>query len=127
MTEKKRVFTGKIATRKKKKSFVSAFEKSACNVSSACKVVGISRNCFYDWMKDDSVFKQAIDEAAEENIDFAETMLMKNIREQKETSIIFYLKTKGKSRGYIETVDNQITINPFEELLKAATSQDDES
>lgn len=123
MTDKKRVFTGKVATRKKKKSFVSAFEKSACNVSSACKVVGISRNCFYDWIKDDLVFKQAIDEAAEENIDFAETMLMKNIREQKETSIIFYLKTKGKKRGYIETVENDVTVNPFLELMKAATNE----
>ncbi len=114
---------GTLTTRKKKKSFVSAFEKSACNVSTACTHIGISRNCFYSWKKEDPVFSEIIEDIEESNVDFAETMLMKNIREQKETSIIFYLKTKGKSRGYIEAVENNVSINPFEQLMKAASQQ----
>ena len=39
------------------------------------------------------------------NLDFAETMLMKHIREGDTTSLIFYLKTKGRERGYVERVE----------------------
>jgi uncharacterized protein YxeA len=44
---------------------------------------------------------------------------MENIQNGMETSLIFFLKTKGKSRGYVETVENKVTVNPFEELMKA--------
>ena len=34
-------------------------------------------------------------------------MLYKNIKDGRETSLIFYLKTKGKQRGYIEKQELQ--------------------
>ena len=77
-------------------------------------------------MKTDPYFRERIEELDEEVLDMAESMLKKNIHEQKEASIFFFLKTKGKKRGYIETIDNQLTINPFEELMKAASQVDDE-
>ena len=36
------------------------------------------------------------------------------------TAIIFHLKTKGKNRGYVEKIENEVTINPFMELMKQA-------
>jgi hypothetical protein len=126
MTHKKTKFLGTASTRRKKNTFVSAYDKSACNVSAACRFTKISRNCYYDWMKTDSYFRERIEELDEEILDMAEGMLKKNIHEQKEASIFFFLKTKGKHRGYIETIDNQLTINPFEELMKAASQVDDE-
>ena len=110
---------------KRKKAFIDAYDKTLCNVSSACKVVKISRNTFYHWCKTDESFKERIDELNEEAVDFAESMLKKNIREQKEASIFFFLKTKGKHRGYIETVQADVTVNPFIELMKAATEEDE--
>ena len=35
-------------------------------------------------------------------------MLIKNIREGKTAEIIFYLKTKGKKRGYVERSEIEI-------------------
>ena len=49
-------------------------------------------------------------EVDEGSIDFAETMLHKNIRDGNVPSIIFYLKTKGKKRGYIEQTNFDHTI-----------------
>ena len=99
-------YIGNLTTRKRKSAFLDVMEKSLCNVSTSCTKIGISRNCFYDWMKTDPLFKERITDVQEANVDFGETMLLKNVREGKETSIIFYLKTKGKDRGYIERAEN---------------------
>ena len=104
--EEKPKFVGNLVTRKRKTAFLGVMDKSLCNVSTSCKHVGISRNCFYDWMKKDPYFNELITDIQEANVDFGETMLLKNVREGKETSIIFYLKTKGKDRGYIERIEN---------------------
>ena len=101
MTTKKEVKKQRIKARTKN-SFVKAYDNSLGNVSSACKLLHISRNCFYEWMKSDPIFKDSIEEIDESCLDFSETMLKKNVRDGKEASIFFHLKTKGKSRGYVE-------------------------
>jgi hypothetical protein len=42
-------------------------------------------------------------------LDFAESQLYKQIKDGSTTATIFYLKTKGKQRGYVER--QQIDIN----------------
>ena len=73
-------------------------------------------------MREDKKFETKVSDVGESNIDFAETVLLKNIREGKETSLIFFLKTKGRERGYIEKIEQDITVNPFLELMQEATS-----
>lgn len=85
-----------------KEIFLEAYDSSACNVSMACKKVNISRNTFYEWKKEDIQFAQACKDKEESLIDFAETMLYKGIKEGKTSELIFFLKTKGQSRGYVE-------------------------
>lgn len=125
MTTKKTTTKKKSQTRKKA-AVLSAYDKSLGNVSETCKSVGISRETFYRWQREDNDFRSKVEETNEANIDFAEATLLRNIREGKETSLIFYLKTKGKKRGYIESVENNVTINPFLDLMKAATSEDEQ-
>ncbi len=117
---------GTATTKRKKSAFLKAYDKSLCNVSASCKMAKIARSTFYVWKAEDNYFSEWVDELMEENIDYVEQQLMKNIIEQKEASIFFFLKTKGKHRGYIETIDNQVTLNPFEELMKVATSIDED-
>jgi hypothetical protein len=84
------------------KAFLEAYKSSACNVSISCQKVGISRNTFYEWKKADTEFNQAVTEEEESLLDFAETMLFKAIKEGKTPELIFFLKTKGQKRGYVE-------------------------
>jgi hypothetical protein len=86
----------------KKRAMLEALEKSMGVVSTACKSVGISRQAHYTWLKDDEEYAQAVSEIENVALDFAESKLFKNIGKDKEASIFFYLKTKGKKRGYIE-------------------------
>ena len=86
----------------KKRLFLEAFELSVGNVSTTCSKIGISRNTFYQWKKKDLDFAQAVSDQEESLLDFAETMLHKAIKEGRTAELIFFLKTKGQSRGYIE-------------------------
>jgi len=84
-----------------KKAMLQALEKSLGIVTSACKVVGISRQTHYNWMED-AEYKAAVMELGDVALDFAESKLHKLIDQGNPAATIFYLKTKGKERGYVE-------------------------
>jgi hypothetical protein len=77
-------------------------------VANACEVVGVSRGTFYNWCKEDEDFKAQVDEINEATLDFVESKLLENIKKGEVTSIIFYLKTKGRNRGYQERAEIDI-------------------
>ena len=81
---------------------VAALEKSLGVVSTACKAVDISRQTHYRWMREDEEYKTAVEELSEVAVDFAESHLHKLIRDGNPAATIFFLKTKGKNRGYVE-------------------------
>jgi hypothetical protein len=90
-----------------KKAMISALEKSLGVVTSACKNVGISRETHYKWLREDESYKDAVDDLENVALDFAESQLHKQISGGNPTSTIFYLKTKGKRRGYVERQEIQ--------------------
>lgn len=92
----------------KKKSLLEALEKSLGIVSTACKKVGISRRTYYNWYNNDSLFKSAVDDINEMALDYAESKLHGLIKDSNVAAILFYLKTKGKSRGFIER--NEVAV-----------------
>lgn len=86
----------------KKERILEALEKSLGVVTTACKNVGVDRSTFYKYLKEDEEFAEAVKELENVALDFAESQLHKQIQEGVPTSTIFYLKTKGKRRGYVE-------------------------
>lgn len=85
-----------------KKAMIKALEQSLGIVTTACKIVGIERNTHYVWMREDEEYKKAVMGIEDIALDFAESQLHKQITDGEVSSTIFYLKTKGKKRGYIE-------------------------
>ncbi len=99
-----------------KKRFLDRLKQSRGIITSACESVDMSRQTYYNWLKDDEDFRIAVDEIQESMIDFVESKLMQKINgieiqsakgeifevPPSDTAIIFYLKTKGKKRGYVE-------------------------
>ena len=76
-----------------KKRFLELFTAKAGNISELCKAIGVSRQAYYNWMKEDEKFKTAVEDAQESLIDFAESKLLNLIDEKNVTAIIFFLKT----------------------------------
>ena len=91
-----------------KKAMIEALEKSLGIVTTACKSVGINRSTHYDWMRDDEDYKKAVLGIEDIALDFAESKLHKSIEKGSDTATIFFLKTKGKKRGYVERNEFQI-------------------
>lgn len=101
-----------------KKAAVKSHYENRGNVSSTCSSIGIGRTQFYQWKKDDKDFADAIDNVTDFCIDSVESALKDRIDAGDTTAIIFYLKTIGKKRGYIERQDfgldlKQITVELF--------------
>jgi len=92
-------------TAQHKKKLLEALERSLGIVTPACKEVGISRNTFYTYYREDEVFKAAVDDINEITLDFAENQLLKKIKEGSERSILFYMKYKARKRGYSDSID----------------------
>lgn len=97
-------------TSAKQAKFLEVYEDCLCNISATCKKVGIHRDTFYRWMKDER-FAELIKNIEEGQLDYAETKLQQAIYEGNLTAIIFYLKTKGKKRGYIESVEQNVKVS----------------
>lgn len=81
---------------------IEALEKSLGVVTTACKTVGISRQTHYEWLREDDQYRDAVEDIGDVALDFAESQLHKQIQSGEVSSTIFYLKTKGKKRGYVE-------------------------
>lgn len=92
-----------------KSMLIKAMVKHLGIVTKACEEVGISRNQFYHYCRTDEVFKKEIDDINEITLDFVEDKLFQNIKGGDRASIMFYIKYKGRKRGYVESSDLNIS------------------
>lgn len=92
-----------------KKAMIEALEKSLGIVSTACKITGITRTTFYHWIRTDPEFAENVKQVEELVLDFAESKLHKQINQDNVTATIFFLKTRGKKRGYVEGTEVHYT------------------
>jgi len=124
--EKKRKLRGR------KKAMYDALVKQLGVVTHAAKQAGIDRTTHYKWLREDENYKAWIEEIPDIVIDFAENALFRQIQEGNTTSIIFFLKTKGKERGYIEKqeiavsgqMDNMLTVESFRQAWEEAKKKE---
>jgi hypothetical protein len=114
-----------INMRENKERLLLALEKHMGIVTPACKEAGLSRERYYTYYKNDPDFKKAVDELNEHQIDFVETQLLKNIKNGDRASIIFYMKYKGRDRGYKESVDINANVTFEQPLLKPLDDDED--
>lgn len=113
-------------TEKRKLAMLEALEKSLGIVTTAAKAVGIERVTHYRWMDTDEAYKAAVKSIDDIAIDFAESQLHKQIQKGSTQATVFYLKTKGKKRGYVEKqeIEHSGEIKPINIELRIDGTDD---
>lgn len=85
---------------KEQLEFLAVLEQSLGVVSLALKKTGVRRETYEDWC-DNIFFTERVVEIDETSVDYVENQLLKQIEKGNISAITFYLKTKGKNRGYV--------------------------
>jgi hypothetical protein len=112
-------------TERHKKAVLEALEKSLGIATTACRMVGIGRTTYYEWLKTDKEFANKVKELENVALDFSESQLHSLIKDKNVSAVIFHLKTKGRKRGYVERHEHdhtskgeQIYLTPDEQIEK---------
>lgn len=100
----------------KKEKVLIALKASLGIITTACEAAGISNSTFNNWRKADPEFSGAVEAIESRQGDFVESKLLEKINAGDTTAIIFYLKTKGKNRGYVERYQMKEPPKPAAEL-----------
>jgi hypothetical protein len=93
-----------------KSNLIDCMIKNLGNVTEVCKQMNIARQTFYNYYNNDIEFKEQIDDIKNIALDFVESKLIGKIKDGDIVAILFYLKTQGKKRGYIERNETELTI-----------------
>jgi len=100
----------------KKESIIAALEKSLGVVTVACKQADVPRSTYYKWLNEDEEFAKAVKDIENIALDFGESQLHKQIGDGNTSATIFFLKTKGKKRGYVER--NEVDLTSGDKPIK---------
>jgi hypothetical protein len=88
--------------RTNKEAVRNAIVKSRGLLSFAAQFLGCERATVYSYLEKWPDLKQVVADQREGLIDVAESRLLGNIDRGDTTAIIFFLKTQGRGRGYVE-------------------------
>ncbi len=89
-------------TRFRQRMLLKALESTLGVMRPACIMAKVSTATVAKWEREDEKFREELDEIREGTLDFVETKLLKQIEDGNTQATMFYLKTKGKDRGFSE-------------------------
>ena len=88
---------------------IDAIVKAEGFISAAASALGCDVGTVYNYINRYPKVKQARDDVKYRRDDFVESRLMKQIKSDNITAIIFYAKTQMKHRGYVERIEQSAT------------------
>ncbi|MFH2041684.1 MAG: helix-turn-helix domain-containing protein [Acidobacteriota bacterium] len=91
-----------------------ALRKSGGLCSGAAQLLGLTRQAVSERVRKSKRLQAALVDIEETTLDLGESKLISAINKGNMTAIIFYLKTKGKKRGYVER--NEVTGKDGQDL-----------
>lgn len=87
-----------------------AIEDSGGIMTTIAERLGCNWNTARTYVEKFPETREAYAAECESVLDIAESKLIENIQSNDNTAILFYLKTKGKKRGYIERSEVEQTV-----------------
>ena len=93
------------------------------NITKVAEKLGVNRSTIYRRIDKSDRLKKALDNARESMLDHVESALYTKAKQGDTTSMIFFLKTQGKRRGYIERQEHD--MNPDGQSIRITIADDD--
>jgi len=91
------------------KQIESALRKTHGLIAHAAEILNVSRPAIHDRIKRSPRLQEVMKEIEERLIDQSENVIYHHMSNKNLTAAIFHLKTKGKSRGWIERHENELS------------------
>jgi len=110
-----------------KKLFLQELGRCYGVIQDACDAVNINVITYERWCKEDEDFAKKANDIINTQVVFVEGKLFKKVKEESLDGIKFFLKCKGKHRGWIEgdniiiqqnNVNQTVDLKEFESILK---------
>lgn len=87
----------------------AAIKKHKGNIAAVARKFGVARSTIYNRMAELPELQDARHDAREAMLDDAESVLYKKVLEGSTAELIFFLKTQGKTRGYVERSEQELS------------------
>ncbi len=110
-----------------KMNFLKEYLISFGNNALAANRVGKDPDSIYKWLKADKYFEMLYLEIKNVLLDFAEMRLYQLVNVGDLKAIEFFLKTKGKERGYTEKIENENTYKDDTININIISPDDDKN
>jgi hypothetical protein len=109
-----------------KRYFLYAIKLCKGNISNAAKMIKMCRRTHYKYCYEDSLYLERSEDITEFVIDHVEDKLMNKINTGDTTAMIFWLKCKGKKRGWIEKseIDHTTKGDSLNKVLNNMTDEE---
>ena len=91
---------------------IDALRQTGGLLAPAAKLLGCDRATLRRRKKSSETIRLALVEIEETTLDVAEAQLFKAIKAGDMRAISFYLRTKGKARGYTMKIEGNVTVTP---------------
>jgi hypothetical protein len=100
-----------------------ALRQSGGYLSQAAKILGFSVGQLKERIRREPKLQEIIEETTDVYLDLAEHELIKKIKAGDLIAIMFYLKCRGKQRGYVERMEKRLEVaNNIEERVQSFRS-----
>lgn len=86
------------------------------NVAAVARAFGTSRKTVHNRINESVTLQDALDQARQTMLDNAESVLYKKVLEGSTPELLFFLKTQGRSRGYVERQELDIRTRDVTQL-----------
>ena len=84
------------------KQLITRLKKAHGNITFVAEHYDITRETLYNYLKRHKKVQQIREDARESMLDRAESVLYSKVLQGDNTALIFFLKTQGYKRGYVE-------------------------
>lgn len=85
--------------------------------SIAAEILNCSQKTINNYVNNYPELNDTLKEIREKTLDFAESKLLKHIKDDNFNALKFFLQTQGKKRGYIERTENvNLEVKTFDDL-----------